>query len=344
MEPLVSVIIPVYNVLPYLREALDSVINQTYKNLEILIVDDGSTDGSGEICDEYLSDPRVVVIHQENKGLSGARNTGLDRMTGEYVAFLDSDDAFMPEMIEKMLDALIRSETYAAMCGYNACWTRGHMNNTHIRKESYALFKNEIVFSSAEVISMLPNGQACWAVWNKLYSKTVWEEIRFPEGVNFEDMQIMCQILEKCKQVVAIPHVFVCYRQRKHSISNAQSRKALCDYLIATTSVEEYIKHRLYVVFPPKILISFQEQFARLLIKRYAALLYSSYSPDSLAIFRNEITIRLKYLKNVHCQFHSKVVFFLFLHIPSLILPFGTCWELGKRLLGTIQIVLRANI
>ena len=83
MSPLVSVIVPVYNVLPFLREALDSVIHQTYQNLEIIIVDDGSNDGSGEVCDEYLSDPRVIVIHQENRGLSGARNTGLERMTGE---------------------------------------------------------------------------------------------------------------------------------------------------------------------------------------------------------------------------------------------------------------------
>ena len=89
---LVSVIIPVYNVQPYLREALDSVIHQTYSNLEIIIIDDGSTDGSGRICDEYAEqDQRIKVIHQENKGLSSTRNAGLDRMTGEIVAFLDSD-------------------------------------------------------------------------------------------------------------------------------------------------------------------------------------------------------------------------------------------------------------
>ena len=90
----VSVIIPVYNVEPYIVEALESVIHQTYENLEILVIDDGSTDGSGVICDNYAGkDARICVIHQENKGLSSARNAGLDRMTGDAVAFLDSDDA-----------------------------------------------------------------------------------------------------------------------------------------------------------------------------------------------------------------------------------------------------------
>ena len=107
MNPLVSVIIPVYNVSPYLRESLDSVISQTYTNLEIIAVDDGSTDDSGRICDEYAEkDTRIKVIHQANRGLSAARNAGLNAMTGEYVAFLDSDDALYPEMVECMVKGM----------------------------------------------------------------------------------------------------------------------------------------------------------------------------------------------------------------------------------------------
>ncbi len=95
MDPLVSVIVPVYNVLPYLQEALDSLIGQTYRELEIILIDDGSTDGSGDVCDEYAErDQRINVIHQENKGLSAARNVGLDEANGDYIAFLDPDDAF----------------------------------------------------------------------------------------------------------------------------------------------------------------------------------------------------------------------------------------------------------
>ena len=114
--PCVSVIIPVYNVEPYLREALDSVVGQSYRDLEIIIVDDGSTDGSSEICDEYRCNPRVRVIHQGNRGLSNARNVGLDVSSGVYIAFLDSDDAFHPDFVRKMVDEI--GDADVAVCRF----------------------------------------------------------------------------------------------------------------------------------------------------------------------------------------------------------------------------------
>ena len=128
MEPLVSVIIPIYNVRPYLCEALDSVLRQTYRNLEILIIDDGSDDGSEEICDEYgKKDSRITVIHQKNRGLSAARNVGLNRMRGDYIAFLDPDDAFHPDMIRCLMEALQRNEAEIAVCGIIRCYTLHRM-------------------------------------------------------------------------------------------------------------------------------------------------------------------------------------------------------------------------
>ena len=115
--PIVSVIIPVYNVKPYLEESLESVINQTYKNLEIIVVDDGSNDGSEKICDEYApKDDRIKIIHRKNGGLSVARNTGLDNMNGEYIAFLDSDDIYHPAMIQEMLLPLLYNKADCAVC------------------------------------------------------------------------------------------------------------------------------------------------------------------------------------------------------------------------------------
>lgn len=130
MEPLVSVIIPVYNVRPYLREALDSVINQTYQNLEIIIVDDGSRDGSETICDEYKADSRVKVIHQRNRGLSSARNTGMDNVTGEIIAFLDPDDVIHPDMINTLVTIMQEQEADIVCCQHKIVRTNSGIDLT----------------------------------------------------------------------------------------------------------------------------------------------------------------------------------------------------------------------
>ena len=119
MFPLVSVIIPVYNVKHYIRECIDSVIHQTYSNLDIILIDDGSVDGSDSMCDYYkLKDKRIRVIHQENHGLSAARNAGLDVMLGDFVSFLDSDDSFFPDMIQKMVSGIVKTNSDIIACGY----------------------------------------------------------------------------------------------------------------------------------------------------------------------------------------------------------------------------------
>ncbi len=132
---LVSVIIPVFNTAQYLVEALDSAIHQTYEKLEIIIIDDGSTDDSGKMCDEYARiDERVVVVHQHNSGLSVARNVGLNMMTGEAVAFLDSDDAYHPDFIRIMVEALIREKTDLVVCRYITHSETGNMTRNGMEK------------------------------------------------------------------------------------------------------------------------------------------------------------------------------------------------------------------
>lgn len=333
MEPLVSVIVPVYNVLPYLREALDSVINQTYKNLEIIVVDDGSTDGSEEVCDEYLSDPRVTVIHQENRGLSGARNTGLDRMTGEYVAFLDSDDAFMPEMIEKMVNTIIRNMADISICGYEVCYTKKSMNTLKMRKTEIVKYDYEKKLSSGEALNMLISDRICWAVWTKLYKCIIWKDIRFPEGDNYEDMQVMCKVFEKCRHLVTVPNLQVFYRNRGDSISKSQSEKNIQDHLHAILSVEDYIKKNAINVFLPENIYSFQERYARVLSEIYASLLLHPHTVESIEILRNKAFLYWTQLEEIPCQLHSRVTRFLFLHAPVLLLPAQSIWRAGKHLL-----------
>lgn len=238
---LVSVIIPVYNVLPYLREALDSVVNQTYQNLEIIIVDDGSTDGSAAVCDEYGKDPRVKVIHQENKGLSGARNTGLDLMTGSYVAFLDSDDAFYPEMIEKTLNRLLEAQADMVVCGYKVYKTTKRLDLS--RPIGNCSFEDEML-SAREVLNKFVEGAFDWTIWNKLYTCKLWDEIRFPEGYVFEDIRTMPIILEQCMNVAIMNDTLIYHRKRNGSITHTLSAKNLQDYIVAENWILDFVKQR----------------------------------------------------------------------------------------------------
>lgn len=201
MEPLVSVIIPVYNVSPYLRECLDSAIHQTYHNLEILVIDDGSTDDSGRICDEYPAmDSRVQVFHQENRGLSAARNVGLDHMTGNLVAFLDSDDAYHPDMIESMVDAMTQSGADMVVCGFSYhSIENGRLSLS--TASGHWPYRDETI-SSREALNRLATGKLDISVWNKLYRSHLWKDIRFPDGHVYEDCHVCYRILLRCELIL----------------------------------------------------------------------------------------------------------------------------------------------
>ena len=125
-EPLISVIVPIYNVEQYLENCINSILNQTYRNLEVILVDDGSPDNCGKICDRYSDkDPRIKVIHKLNGGLSDARNKGIDTAEGEYLTFVDSDDTILPEMIDKLYQRIVIDQSDLAFCGYQQVNQKG---------------------------------------------------------------------------------------------------------------------------------------------------------------------------------------------------------------------------
>ncbi len=181
--PLVSVIVPVYNVRPYIEEALDSLVLQTYGRLEILLVDDGSNDGSGGVCDRYASrDARFRVIHQENRGLSAARNAGLDCMTGEIVAFLDPDDALHPDMIRRLLEAMLREKADMAVCKYCAVQSFGSLKDVHRHRQS--IQAADRILSCREALTELAVGELGHTVWNKLYIRALWPRSALSGGAH----------------------------------------------------------------------------------------------------------------------------------------------------------------
>ena len=239
MSPLVSVIVPVYNVRQYLRETLDSVVQQTYGNLEILVVDDGSDDGSGEICDAYAKDPRVRVIHQKNRGLSAARNCGLDRMSGEVVAFLDADDIFYPNMIQTLLAAMQRNNADIVVGGFDRRIFGTKMGKR--RRGKVFAFQQEELLSSSDALVAMVEGRLNKSVWNKLYARKLWDTIRFPNGRVHEDIFTTYQVLDKAERIVTIPGTQMMYRIRNGSITQNNSSHNLRDRLDAYDDLEQFV-------------------------------------------------------------------------------------------------------
>lgn len=180
-ESLISVIIPIYDVEPYLRNCLDSVVGQTYRNLEIICVDDGSPDGCGAICDEYAAkDNRIRVIHKENGGLSSARNAGIEIAHGDFVSFIDSDDRVDPDMVEYLYRLLEKYDADISVC----------LTTVYGKQQwkPYELAKEEIIGSKECTERLLYNDGVSVSAWAKLYKKELFTDIRFPDGKIFEDV------------------------------------------------------------------------------------------------------------------------------------------------------------
>lgn len=234
-EELISVIVPIYNVEQYLPRCIDSIINQTYKNLEIILVDDESPDNCGKICDEYKAkDARIRVIHQKNRGLSGARNAGIDIATGEFLGFVDSDDYIEPTMYETLYHDIKKFEAGLSIC------SRYYEFEDGKRVERYKLDKDIKVYTGKDAIVEMNNYSSFdMSAWDKLYKRELFAEIRFPEGKLSEDFFIMHRLLDEAKVVTFNPSPLYIYVQRNNSIS--RNKKINWDFIEASKKQLEYI-------------------------------------------------------------------------------------------------------
>ena len=229
---MISVIVPVYNVEPYVRKCLDSVINQTYRDLEILVIDDGSTDGSGKICDEYAGkDERIKVFHTENRGLSAARNLGLDNAEGGYIGFVDSDDWIEPDMYEVLLKRAEETEADIVECGVFKEYP-GKTVEHH---------RPDRVMQRAEAVPALLNRELSNGVWNKLWDKDCYSSIRFPEGMIYEDVATTYRVFDSIETICSISECKYHYVQREKSITKKLSMKKMIDYWLAQRKKFDYL-------------------------------------------------------------------------------------------------------
>lgn len=218
---MISVIVPIYKVEEFLDECIQSIVDQTYQNLQIILVDDGSPDHCGEMCEDWAKkDKRIEVIHKKNGGLSDARNAGLAVATGDFVAFVDSDDWIEPQMYETMLISLIKEKADFVACGIADYCSEGEIEHSM----SYKVGSSEEFFRF-----IYKDTTFLVSAVNKLYKKHCWNNLRFPKGKLCEDAFTTYLLVDQAKKIVQIPDILYHYRIRESSIMTTRFRTARMD-------------------------------------------------------------------------------------------------------------------
>lgn len=215
LNSLISVIVPVYKVEKYINRCVESIINQSYTNLEIILIDDGSPDSCGQICDQYAEkDSRIKVVHQDNSGLSGARNTGIDMAQGEYIGFVDSDDYIHPRMYELLYEGIKRHKAELVICGFKYVVSEGYdIEELH----DISTLKTVLVEKLIDDIYK-HKGKKTVVAWNKLYNKRLFENYRYPVGKVHEDEFAVHHLLGMISFAVQLNEELYYYYQRSDSI------------------------------------------------------------------------------------------------------------------------------
>lgn len=222
MDEIISVIIPVYNVKEYLPECMESILAQTYSFLEIILVDDGSTDDSDKICDQYAEkDLRVRVFHQKNAGAGAAKNTGLKKATGKYLAFLDSDDYLEPDAMEYMHSILINEDADVVQCCYHDVFLDKIVDNGTITKREVL---NQIEYLRLYVSDWTPG-----LLWDKLYKRKLFDDILFETGHIVDDEFFTYRGIMNASRIVRDPQIVYNYRKRQSSVT---MRRDYCERVV----------------------------------------------------------------------------------------------------------------
>lgn len=235
MNERISIIVPVFNVEKYLERCVNSLINQTYKNIEIILVDDGSPDLCPQMCDEYAKkDERIKVLHKKNGGLSDARNAGLDVATGEYIAFVDSDDWVETDFIETLYKNAKSENADISIIGCTLVWDDGRKKPVSKDKGYYVLDKEKAIRE------MLAQRKFGCMVCQKMYRKQIFDTVRFPVGKLYEDVAVSMPTFLKAKKVVVSGNHGYNYYQRNDSIVNSKFDERKLYFLECCQNIIKY--------------------------------------------------------------------------------------------------------
>lgn len=236
---LVSVVVPVYNVEQFLPRCLDSIVSQTYRKLEIILVDDGSTDGSCAICHEYAGrDSRIRVIRQKNQGLGYARNSGLNVASGELLMFVDSDDYLSGDAVQRLYERLVADGADMAVGKFVFVYPDGRQEKAYCRWMAGDVLTPEEAFFYTDF-------PVC--AWGKLYRRAVFSELRYSNAACAEDLWIFPDVMERCSRISVVDHIICYYYQRWNSLIYARSDKPLLATMGAKVKMTEYLLARGYI-------------------------------------------------------------------------------------------------
>ncbi len=232
-EQLISVILPVYNIKMYLKKCMNSIFAQTYKNLEIIMVDDGSTDGSGVVCDEFSAlDKRVVVFHKKNGGLSDARNYGIERANGEYITCIDPDDFIDSDFISYLYELICRYGTKMSLCQHRVLFDNGKIDEKGSSGE-------EVLSNKVCIERMMYHDVIDTSAWAKLYHKDLFRDVRYPYGKLFEDIATTYKLMLQCEKIAVGYKSKYNYIIRQTSIVNCSFNPKKFDLLESTDGMAE---------------------------------------------------------------------------------------------------------
>ena len=222
--PQISIVIPVYNVEAYISACITDILNQTFCDFELILVNDGSTDSSGKICDEFaVTDNRIRVIHKQNGGASDARNSGIDVAQGEWIMFFDSDDCFEPDIVQTLYETAQRENADMAVCSID-------LFNEDCLEEKYIpdhFVVTSGIFSGSEILATGYIPTIYVTPWCKIFRKSLFDNLRYTVGRICEDEAIIHRILHRCKKIVVINDILYHYRHIQSSVSHTVSPKKL---------------------------------------------------------------------------------------------------------------------
>ena len=230
----ISIIVPIYNVSEYIDRMMENLLYQEYANTEIILVDDGSTDDSLDKCNKYKNlDKRVKVIHQNNSGVSVARNVGIKKSTGDFIAFVDSDDVISKSMLNVLYNNLVETESDISVCNYV------------VFKDSMPIFDNDnniTIYSKMDALKdIITDSKLSSFLWNKLFKRELFDNIKFPEGKIFEDLYVMPKLIEKANRVCYTNMKLYGYYVRSNSYVNTYSPEKNNNFLAFSNECYEYL-------------------------------------------------------------------------------------------------------